>query len=155
MAGTINGRPFETDVESGLLLVEMIRGRLGLKGTHAGCLTGDCGACTVMVGGSIAKSCSILAATADGSDIVTVEGLAAGGELHPVQRAFWEHHGFQCGFCLPGMLFSAIDLLAIDPEPDERAIRRALSGNLCRCTGYQSQVEAVAAAGRALQGSRA
>ena len=151
VTGTANGVPFTDAVAPGLLLVDFVRERLGLKGTHIGCLTGDCGACTLVLDGRIVKSCTVLAATLDGSAIETVEGLARDGELHPVQRAFWEQHGFQCGFCLPGMLFAAIDLLSVRPDPSEAEIRRALSGNLCRCTGYQAQVTAVATAARALR----
>ena len=155
VTGTVNGVSFRDEVEPGLLLVEFVRDRLGLKGTHIGCLAGDCGACTVALDGRIVKSCTVLAATVDGCAIDTIEGLAPAGELHPVQRAFWELHGFQCGFCLPGMVFAALELLRADADPSEAEIRRALSGNLCRCTGYQSQVEAVIAAARSLRGASA
>lgn len=151
---TVNGSEREVDVEPGLLLVELLRDRLGLKGTHVGCSTGDCGACTVRFDGRIVKACTILAGTASGSDVTTIEGIGTLDALHPVQQAFWDMHGFQCGFCLPGMIFSAIELLDERPAPTEAEIRRALSGNLCRCTGYQSQVGAVLAAAEKLQESR-
>ncbi len=148
---TVNGEARQTDAESGLLLVELLRDRLGLKASHIGCLTGDCGACTVMLDGLAVKACCVLAATADGSDVVTLEGLGTPESLHPLQRIFWEQHAFQCGFCLPGMIFSTLELLTEDPTPSEEAVRRALSGNLCRCTGYQAQVLAVLAAARTLR----
>lgn len=148
---SVNGEACRIEVEPGLLLVDLVRERLGLKGTHAGCLSGDCGACTVRLDGLIVKSCVVLAAAADGSEITTIEGLGEAGALHPVQQAFWDEHGFQCGFCLPGMVFAAIELLEENPCPDEPEVRRALSGNLCRCTGYQGQVAAVLAAARQLR----
>lgn len=144
---TVNGVDRQVEVEPGLLLVDLLRDRLALEGTHAGCLTGDCGACTVLLDGRTAKSCTVLAGSAAGAAVTTLEGLAPGdGELHPVQQAFWDQHGFQCGFCLPGMVLAAVELLEDDPAPDETAVRRALSGTLCRCTGYQRQVAAVLAA---------
>jgi aerobic-type carbon monoxide dehydrogenase small subunit (CoxS/CutS family) len=146
---TVNGDERRVEVEPGLLLVDLLRDGLGLKGTHTGCLTGDCGACTVLLDGRSAKACTVLAASAAGATVTTLEGLARNGELHPVQRAFWEEHGFQCGFCLPGMVLAAVELLEASPTPDESEVRRALSGTLCRCTGYQSQVAAVLAASRA------
>jgi aerobic carbon-monoxide dehydrogenase small subunit len=149
---TINGREHSAEVDSRLLLVEAIRDVFGLKGTHIGCLTGDCGACTVLLDGKIAKSCLMLAASADGREIVTVEGLAQDGELHPIQQSFWDEYGFQCGYCLPGMMFSAKELLETDPRPDEAGIRHALQGNLCRCTGYQKIVQAVSAAADRMAG---
>lgn len=142
----INGEERAAEVDPRLLLVEAIRDVFGLKGTHIGCLTGDCGACTVVVDGKIAKSCLMLAASADGREIVTVEGLAQNGELHPIQQSFWDEYGFQCGYCLPGMMFSAKELLEANPRPDEAEIRHALQGNLCRCTGYQKIVQAVSTA---------
>ena len=148
---TVNGEEREADVEPGTLLVDLVRDGLELKGTHAGCLAGDCGACTVRLDGRIVKSCTVLAATVGGSELTTVEGLARGATLHPVQQAFWDEHGFQCGFCLPGMLFATLELLKERPEPDEAAARHALAGNLCRCTGYQNQVAAVLEAGRRLR----
>jgi len=150
----VNGSEHELDVEPGLLLIHLLRDRLRLKGTHVGCLTGDCGACTVRFNGRIAKACTILAGTAFDSDVTTIEGIGTLGTLHPVQQAFWDMHGFQCGFCLPGMIFAAIELLDEKPSPDEAEVRRALSGTLCRCTGYQSQVAAVLAAAQKLQESR-
>ena len=147
----VNGEAREVTLEPGLLLLDLLRDRLDLKGTHAGCLTGDCGACTVLLDGRTAKSCTILAASAAGAEITTLEGLGSPERLHPVQQAFWDAHGFQCGFCLPGMVFAAVELLGEDPAPDEAAVRRALSGNLCRCTGYQSQVAAVLAAARRIR----
>lgn len=145
---TVNGVVHKVEVEPGLLLVELVRDRLGLKGTHAGCLTGDCGACTVLIDGRSAKACTVLAGSASGAAVTTIEGLAPAGSLHPVQQAFWDQHGFQCGFCLPGMVLTAVELLRETPDPDEGDVRRALNGNLCRCTGYQGQVAAVLAAAR-------
>jgi aerobic carbon-monoxide dehydrogenase small subunit len=152
MTGTVtlrlrlNGVAREAEVDPRLLLVEAVRDVFGLTGSHVGCLTGDCGACTMQVDGRIAKTCLLLAVQAEGADVVTIEGLARGGELHPIQRAFWEGYGFQCGYCLPGMLFSAEELLASNPRPSEAEIRDAIDGNLCRCTGYENIVNSVAAA---------
>jgi carbon-monoxide dehydrogenase small subunit len=126
----------------------MLREGLGLRGTHTGCLTGDCGVCTVLVDGASVKSCLMLAATAEGADVVTIEGLASGQTLHPIQQAFWDHHGFQCGYCLPGMILVAHELLRKQPNPTDAAIRAAIDGNLCRCTGYETIVHAIAAAAR-------
>lgn len=140
---TVNGVVHQVEVESGLLLVELVRERLGLKGTHVGCLTGDCGACTLLVDGRSAKACTVLAGSVHNAVVTTIEGLEKAGSLHPVQQAFWDQHGFQCGFCLPGMVLAAVELLAETADPDEAQVRRALSGNLCRCTGYQAQVAAV------------
>ena len=140
---TVNG--VEREVEPGPteLLVEVIRERVRLKGTHVGCQNGDCGACTVACDGKIVKSCLILAASVEGAEITTIEGFAPGEQLDPIQEAFWDEDGFQCGFCLPGQLFAARDLLAHTPDPSEDEVRHALAGNLCRCTGYTKMVRAV------------
>jgi len=143
---TVNGQAVEARCPDRALLVEFVREVLNLKGTHIGCLTGDCGACTMMVDGRIVKSCLMLAASADGAAITTVEGLASGDALHPIQQSFWDHDGFQCGFCVPGHLFAALDLLAENPSPTDDEIRAAISGNLCRCTGYEKIVESIGAA---------
>lgn len=143
---TVNGRAREAEVDPRRLLVEAVRDDLGLTGTHVGCMTGDCGACTMQVDGQIVKSCLMLAVQAQGSDVVTIEGLADDGRLSPIQQAFWDEYGFQCGYCLPGQLFAAGDLLEHNPRPSEQDIRDALDGNLCRCTGYHFMVKAVAAA---------
>jgi carbon-monoxide dehydrogenase small subunit len=143
----VNGELFERDVPARRLLVHFLRDDLGLTGTHIGCDTGNCGACTVHVDGLAVKSCMLLAVQADGSRVTTVEGLAAGGELTPLQRSFSEHHALQCGYCTPGMLMSASALLAHTPHPTEEEVRVALQGNICRCTGYVNIVEAVMAAG--------
>ncbi|MGE0104887.1 MAG: (2Fe-2S)-binding protein [Blastocatellales bacterium] len=140
---TINGKTTEEDVEPRLLLVHLIRDRAGLTGTHIGCESSICGACTVLLDGKAVKSCTLLAVQADGCNLTTVEGLAVNGELHPVQEGFWEKHGLQCGFCTPGMLMSACGLLKENPDPTEDQIRHGLEGNLCRCTGYQNIVDAV------------
>ena len=140
---TINGEKQTRTVEARLLLVHFIRETLGLTGTHIGCDTTSCGACTVSVDGEAVKSCTVFAVQADGCAIETVEGLAAGGTLHPLQEGFWERHGLQCGFCTPGMLMSARALLARNPRPTEAEIRHGISGNLCRCTGYNKIVEAI------------
>lgn len=140
---TINGKKTEEDVEPRLLLVHLIRDRAGLTGTHIGCESSICGACTVLLDGKPVKSCTLLAVQADGCNLTTVEGLAVNGELHPVQEGFWEKHGLQCGFCTPGMLMSACGLLSQNPDPTEDEIRHGLEGNLCRCTGYQNIVDAV------------
>jgi len=140
---TINGEKQTRTVEARLLLVHFIRETLGLTGTHIGCDTTSCGACTVSVDGEAVKSCTVFAVQADGATIETVEGLAAGGALHPLQEGFWERHGLQCGFCTPGMLMSARALLAKNPRPTETEIRHGISGNLCRCTGYNKIVEAI------------
>jgi aerobic-type carbon monoxide dehydrogenase small subunit (CoxS/CutS family) len=143
VAVTVNGERRSVTCPDRTLLVELIRDELGLKGTHVGCLNGDCGACTVSVDGRITKSCLVLGPAADGCSITTVEGLGEPGSLHPVQESFWEKDGFQCGFCLPGHLFSTIDLLDDNDSPTDDEIRGALAGNLCRCTGYQKIVDAV------------
>jgi carbon-monoxide dehydrogenase small subunit len=140
---TVNGKAVTADVDPRTLLVEFIRNNLSLTGTHVGCDTGQCGACTVLIDGNAVKSCTILAVQANGSKITTIEGLATDGAMHPMQAAFKECHGLQCGFCTPGMVLSAIDLVQRHPNADETAIREGLEGNLCRCTGYQNVVKAV------------
>jgi carbon-monoxide dehydrogenase small subunit len=147
----VNGEPREVDVEPRRLLVQVLREDLGLTGTHVGCDTSQCGACTVHVDGHAIKSCTMLAAQADGSSVTTIEGMAAGDDLHPLQQAFWAKHGLQCGFCTPGMIMAAADLLARDTEPSETEIRHAIEGNICRCTGYHNIVLAVAEAARMLR----
>jgi carbon-monoxide dehydrogenase small subunit len=141
----LNGERVSADVEPRTLLVEMLREKLRRTGTHVGCDTSQCGACVVHVDGRSVKSCTMLAVQADGVEVVTIEGVAANGKLHPMQEAFREHHGLQCGFCTPGMIMSALDLVARNPDPDEHEIRSWLEGNLCRCTGYQNIVRAVKA----------
>jgi carbon-monoxide dehydrogenase small subunit len=143
---TVNGERRVSDVEPRTLLVHWLRDDLGLTGTHVGCDTSNCGACTVHLNGEAVKSCTVLAVQADGAEITTIEGLAPDGGLHPLQQAFWEKHGLQCGFCTPGMIMAAADLLARNPDPSEEEIRHGLEGNLCRCTGYQNIVAAVKAA---------
>ena len=140
---TVNGVTRESDVEPRTLLVHHIREGLGLTGTHVGCDTSQCGACTVIMNGKAVKSCTVLAVQAEGADITTVEGLAKDGELHPIQQGFWEEHGLQCGFCTPGMIMTTYDLLSRNPNPTEGEIRHALEGNLCRCTGYQHIVKSI------------
>jgi carbon-monoxide dehydrogenase small subunit len=140
----VNGVQYERDVEPRTLLVYFLRDTLGLTGTHVGCDTSQCGACTVLVNGDMAvKSCTVLAVQADGWDITTIEGLSRDGELHPVQEGFWEKHGLQCGFCTPGMIMASAALLKRNPRPTDADIRHFLEGNLCRCTGYHNIVEAV------------
>jgi carbon-monoxide dehydrogenase small subunit len=140
---TVNGRAVSADVEPRTLLVHFLRENLNLTGTHIGCETGYCGACTVLVDGKTAKSCTMLAVQADGASITTIEGLASDGQLHPVQEGFWERHGLQCGYCTPGMIISAVGLLAENPNPTEEEIRHGIEGNLCRCTGYHNIVRAI------------
>ncbi|MBK8455745.1 MAG: (2Fe-2S)-binding protein [Phyllobacteriaceae bacterium] len=149
---TVNGRAVSGDVEDRTLLVHFLREQLGLTGTHVGCDTSQCGACVVHVDGKAAKSCTILAAQAAGSTVVTIEGLANGAELHPVQAAFKEHHGLQCGFCTPGMIMASVDLInRVGPgKLDEKAVREGLDGNICRCTGYHNIVQAVLSASNAM-----
>jgi aerobic carbon-monoxide dehydrogenase small subunit len=142
----VNGVEYERDVEARRLLVHFIRDDLELTGTHVGCDTGNCGACTVIMGGHAIKSCMVLAIQADGATIETVESLAGDGELHPLQQAFGAHHALQCGYCTPGMLMSAKYLLDANPEPTEHEIRKAIQGNICRCTGYVNIVEAIKSA---------
>ena len=143
---TVNGHPREGHCEPRKLLVDFLREDLGLTGTHVGCEHGICGACTVLVNGEAARSCLMLAVQADGAELITVEGLAKNGKLHPLQQAFHEHHGLQCGFCTPGMLLTALDFLRTNPRPTEQEIREGISAVLCRCTGYHGIVKAVAAA---------
>ncbi|MDQ3781470.1 MAG: (2Fe-2S)-binding protein [Actinomycetota bacterium] len=149
---SVNGREVSGDVEPRTLLVHYLRENLALTGTHVGCDTGYCGACTIHVNGVSTKSCTILAVQAEGADITTIEGLASNGELHPVQEGFWERHGLQCGFCTPGMIMQSAYLLAEDNNPDEETIRHGLDGNLCRCTGYHNIVKAVQYAGARMRG---
>jgi carbon-monoxide dehydrogenase small subunit len=147
----VNGRSYEHDVEPRLLLVDYLRDVVGLKGTHFGCDTTSCGACTVVVDGRSAKSCTLLAVQADGKEILTLEGLARDGELHPIQEAFWTHHALQCGFCTSGMVMAAYFLLSRNPNPSEVEIKQGIAGNLCRCTGYLPIVEAVQSAAQKLR----
>ena len=149
IAVTVNGERQEAEVEQRQLLVYFLREQLGLTGTNVGCDTSSCGACTVLLDGESVKSCTVLAVQADGTEVTTIEGLAADGELHPVQRAFHESHALQCGYCTPGMVMATVSLLKEQPSPSEEEIRQALEGNLCRCTGYEPILAAVAAAGRA------
>jgi carbon-monoxide dehydrogenase small subunit len=142
---TVNGKPVSAEVESRTLLVEFLRENLHLTGTHVGCDTAQCGACTVLVDGKAVKSCNVLAVQAQGAQLTTIEGLAANGALHPMQAAFKRHHGLQCGFCTPGMVLAAVGLAGQSKEPTEAQIREALDGNFCRCTGYQNIVKAVKA----------
>ncbi len=143
---TVNGKAVSREVEDRTLLVQFLREGLGLTGTHVGCDTSQCGACVVHLDGRAVKSCTMLAVQADGSELLTIEGLARGDQLHPVQAAFREHHGLQCGFCTPGMIMTAIDMLKRHPKPDEATIRHELEGNLCRCTGYLNIIKAIQAA---------
>ena len=139
----VNGVASNDEVEPRLLLVHYLRDVLGLTGTHVGCETSICGACTVMVDGQAVKSCTMFAVQADGGNVTTIEGFAKNGELHPVQEGFWEHHGLQCGYCTPGMIIAGAQILERNPDPSQEEIRHGLEGNLCRCTGYQHIVEAV------------
>ena len=145
---TVNGRAYERAVETRLTLADFLRHELGLTGTHVGCEHGVCGACTVLVDGRSARSCLMLAVQCDGQEIATVESLATGDELNPLQQAFRDHHGLQCGFCTPGMLMTLTEFLRDHPDPDEAAVREVLTGNICRCTGYQGIVDAALAAAR-------
>jgi aerobic carbon-monoxide dehydrogenase small subunit len=149
IALTVNGEGREAEVQARQLLVYFLREQLGLTGTNVGCDTSSCGACTVLLDGESVKSCTVLAVQADGSEVTTIEGLARGGELHPVQQAFHEQHGVQCGYCTPGFVMATVSLLKENPRPSEAEIRHALEGNLCRCTGYHNIVRAVEAAARA------
>jgi aerobic carbon-monoxide dehydrogenase small subunit len=148
---TVNDRPVKAEVEARTLLVELLRDRLGLTGTHVGCDTSQCGACVVHLDGRSVKSCTMFAVEADGRAVTTIEGLAKGGELHPMQNAFHELHGLQCGFCTPGMVMSACELIARNPAATEPEIREWLEGNICRCTGYHNIVRAVQAAAQAVR----
>ncbi len=150
---TVNGTPQTAEVEARLLLVHFLRDHLGLTGTHVGCDTSNCGACTVHLDGDAVKSCTVLAVQAAGSEVTTIEGIGREGALHPVQEGFWEHHGLQCGYCTPGMIMAGADLLAKNPDPSEEEVREALAGNLCRCTGYHNIVKAVMSAAK--EGARA
>ena len=153
VAMTVNGNAVTAEIEPRTLLVQYLRDRLRLTGTHVGCDTGQCGACTVHMNGRAVKACNVLAAQAQNAQITTIEGIAsATGELHPMQAAFKQHHGLQCGFCTPGMVMAAIDLVKLQPNPSEAAIRAGLDGNLCRCTGYHNIVKAVQAGAAAMKG---
>ncbi len=149
---TVNGKPVSGQVEGRTLLVQFIRETLRLTGTHVGCDTSQCGACVVHVDGVSMKSCTLLAVQADGANVTTIEGVAKGEELHPMQAAFREHHGLQCGFCTPGMVMAAIDLVNNNPNPTEKEIREGLEGNLCRCTGYHNIVKSIEAGAKAMRG---
>jgi carbon-monoxide dehydrogenase small subunit len=146
----VNGTTHSSEVEPRLLLVHYLRDVLNLTGTHVGCDTSQCGACTIMVNGRSTKACNLFAVQADGADILTIEGLAKDGKLHPIQEGFWEKHGLQCGFCTPGMILSAYDLLQRNPNPSEAEIRHGIDGNLCRCTGYHNIVKSIMAGSKAM-----
>jgi carbon-monoxide dehydrogenase small subunit len=148
---TVNGKSASGNVEGRTLLVQFLREQIGLTGTHVGCDTSQCGACVVHVDGKSVKSCTMLALQANGAEVTTIEGLASNGELHPMQAAFREHHGLQCGFCTPGMVMSAIDLASRNSDPSEQDVREWLEGNICRCTGYHNIVKAVQAGARAMR----
>ena len=150
---TVNGERRTGPVEPRVTLADWLRGDLGLTGTHLGCEHGVCGACTVLLDGESVRSCLMLAVQANGHDVMTVEGLADGEELHPIQQAFWDSHGFQCGFCTPGFVMATASLLAENPSPDEEEVRDALSGNICRCTGYESIINGVLLAAERLAGT--
>jgi carbon-monoxide dehydrogenase small subunit len=152
---TVNGTEHDLTVEARTLLVHALRDELGYTGPNVGCESSLCGACTVQIDGEAVKSCTQLAVQADGAEVRTVEGLAEGGEFHPIQESFQEEHGLQCGYCTPGMMMTAVDFLAENPDPDDEEIREALEGNLCRCTGYQNIVRAVETAGEKLSGQPA
>ncbi|MBB4302036.1 carbon-monoxide dehydrogenase small subunit [Rhodobium orientis] len=153
---TVNGKSVSADVEDRTLLVDFIRGNAGLTGTHVGCDTSQCGACLVLMNGRAVKSCTMLAAQADGAEVVTIEGVASGDQLHPVQAAFRDNHGLQCGFCTPGMIISAVDMInRCGPGLDEATIRHELDGNICRCTGYHNIVKAIKAAADEMSGTAA
>ena len=148
----VNGILHENEVEPRTLLVQHLRENLGLTGTNIGCDTSQCGACTIHVNGEAVKACTMLAVQADGENITTIEGLSTNGELHPVQKAFWENHGLQCGYCTPGMIMASVDMLKKNPNPTEEEIRNGLEGNLCRCTGYHNIVKSVKAAADSMKG---
>lgn len=143
---TVNGVKYEDDVDPRLLLVHYLRDQIGLTGTNIGCDTTQCGACTVLLNGTAVKSCNVLAVQASGSEVTTIEGLKTNGKYHPLQQAFWDNHGLQCGYCTSGMLMTAVDLLKNNPDPSEEEIRHGLEGNLCRCTGYNNIVKAIRSA---------
>jgi len=147
---TVNGKEVSAEVENRSLLVQLLREKLGLTGTHVGCDTSQCGACVVHINGDAVKSCTTLALQAEGMNVTTIEGLATNGVLHPMQEAFRENHALQCGFCTPGMVMAAIDLVNKNPSPDEQTVRQELEGNLCRCTGYHNIVKAIIAGGEAM-----
>ena len=146
----VNGKMRKAIIEPRTLLVHFLREQLNLTGTHVGCDTSQCGACTVLIDGRSAKSCTIFAVQAEGSEIVTIEGLAKDGQLHPLQNGFWEEHGLQCGYCTPGMIMSGVNLLSENPNPSEQEVREALEGNLCRCTGYHNIVKSIRAGSKAM-----
>ena len=148
---TVNGSARSAQVEARSLLVHVLRDDLNLTGTHVGCDTSQCGACTVLIDGRAVKSCTVLAVQAEGQEITTIEGLGSADALHPLQQAFWEKHGLQCGFCTPGLIMTAVDLLASQPDPSEAEIRHAIEGNYCRCTGYQNIVAAIQSAAATLR----
>src|SRR3954452_14738947 len=150
---TVNGEARELEVEPRLLLVHLLRDKLGLTGTHVGCDTSNCGACTVHLDGEAVKSCTVFAVQVDGSEVTTIEGISSNGTLHPMQKAFHEMHGLQCGFCTPGMIMASIDLVNDNPNPTEDEVREGIEGNLCRCTGYQNIVRAVQQAAAEMSGS--
>jgi carbon-monoxide dehydrogenase small subunit len=151
---TVNGKKTSTEVESRTLLVQVLREKLGLTGTHVGCDTSQCGACVVHVDGKSVKSCTVLALQADGASVTTIEGLAVGNDLHPMQAAFKEHHGLQCGFCTPGMVMSAVELANRNSNPSEHDVREWLEGNICRCTGYHNIVKSVQAGAKAMAAAK-
>ena len=148
---TLNGEAVSAEVDDRTLLVDLLRNERGLTGTHVGCDTSQCGACVVLLNGRSVKSCTLLVAQTDGAEITTIEGLAKNGTLHPMQEAFRENHGLQCGFCTPGMIMSALDLVATNPDPSEAQIREWLEGNICRCTGYHNIVKAIKAGSQAMR----
>ncbi len=150
---TVNGKPVSATVEGRTLLVQLLREHLGLTGTHVGCDTSQCGACVVHVNGEAVKSCTLLAVQAEGANVLTIEGVATGDQLHPMQEAFRENHALQCGFCTPGMVMSALDLVKNNPDPSDKEIREYLEGNLCRCTGYHNIVLAIKAGAAAMRGA--
>ena len=152
---TVNGKSYSASVEPRTLLVHFLRDHLGLTGTHVGCDTSSCGACTVHVDGMAVKACTVFAVQVEGAEVATIEGLAKNGELHPVQEGFWEEHGLQCGFCTPGMIMTAVAYLKDHPNPSESEIRHALEGNLCRCTGYQNIVKSIQWAAERMQSASA
>ena len=149
----VNGKSRKADVDARLLLVHFLRDNLNLTGTNVGCDTSQCGACTVMLDGKAVKSCTVLAVQASGSEVMTVEGLAQNGQLHPIQQAFWDNHGLQCGYCTSGMIMASVELLRQNPKPTEADVRHGLEGNICRCTGYHNIVKSVLAAANAMGGN--